>query len=608
MRNSPAAWIALLGLALVTSPLLANEEARIGRKIDSFRLPDHHGRMRSLDEFSDAKAVVVVFLGTECPLVKQYGPRLAELSKQLAAQDVQIIGINSNLQDTITEIGAYARTFHIDFPILKDSGNVVADRFGAVRTPEAFVLDQDRVIRYWGRIDDQYGLGNASGYAKVAVEREDVKLAVAEILSGKPVSEPVTKAFGCLIGRVARVTPHGEITYADHIAKIIDNRCVNCHRPGELGPFALTNYEEVLGWAGMIREVVSEERMPPWFANPEFGQFENDCRLTEEERELIYQWVECGCPQGDMARRPALPEFVDGWQIGEPDAVFYMSDEPYTVAAEGTVEYQYFTVDTGFTEDKWITAAESRPGNRSVVHHIICFISPPGSSGGEGRGNGAQIGYAPGMPPRQFKPGFGMKIPAGARLTFQMHYTPNGVEQTDRSYVGFKFIDPKLVKHEVTGGLSGNVTFRIPPGDSNYKVTSTKKFRRDTMLLSMLPHMHLRGKSFRYEVKYPDGTEEILLDVPKYDFNWQLWYQLSQPKLLPKGTRMTCTAYFDNSEENPFNPDPTIEVTWGEQTWEEMMFGFMSFYDPNRNLQTDGAASAEEEEPDDDLPADRIAF
>lgn len=588
MRKTTAMVWLVAGLAAVlvgpTGGIARGEEqSRIGRKIDNFRLPDYYGRQRTLDEFADSKAIVVAFLGTDCPLVKLYGPRLAQLADEYADRGVTVLGVNSNQQDTITYIGAFARQHGIKFPILKDLGNVVADQFGAVRTPEVFVLDENRVIRYWGRVDDQYGLGASSGYAKNELSRRDLAEAVDEVLAGKPVSQPITKAYGCLIGRVPRVAPHGEVTYTKHIARIVQNRCAECHRSSEIGPMDLTTYDQVAGWSEMIREVVSEGRMPPWFANPAHGEFKNDARLTEEEKGLFYQWVECGCPEGDPADLPEPRKFVEGWNIGEPDVVFQMADEPYEVQAEGTIDYQYFTVDTGFTEDKWIKAAEARPGNRAVVHHIIVFIGARGRPGGE-RSGGASIGYAPGMQARVFSDGMAMKIPAGATLNFQMHYTATGRPESDLSSVGFIFADPSEIKQEVKGGMSGNVSFRIPPHAEDYEVKSRKKFRRDSLLLSMLPHMHVRGKSFRYELEYPDGNREILLDVPKYDFNWQLWYSLKEPKFIPKGSRIYCTAKFDNSANNPFNPDPSAEITWGEQTWEEMMFGFMTFADPHQDL------------------------
>ena len=255
------------------------------------------------------------------------------------------------------------------------------------------------------------------------------------------------------------------------------------------------------------------------------------------------------------------------------------------------VDYQFFTVDPGWTEDKWIQASESRPGNRSVVHHIIVFV-PRKTGGGDSAGRGGIGGYAPGITPTICPPGTAMFVPAGSKLVFQLHYTPNGSEQDDRSMIGIEFADPKTVKKSVRGGVVGDVGFKIPPGDANYEVEAKHMFLKDTLLLNLTPHMHLRGKSFKYEAEYPDGTSEVLLDVPSYDFNWQLRYMLAEPKLMPKGTRLRCTAHFDNSADNLANPDPTKEVTFGDQTWEEMMFGFYTSIDPKEDLSKKEVADA----------------
>ncbi len=572
MRNLLACLAFSFVLLEVTAPAASAEESRIGRKIQSFVLDDCVGHSRSLDEWSESKLVVVAFLGTECPLATLYAPRLAELSQRWTASDVSFIGINSNQQDSIKEVAVYAQRYGISFPMLKDPANEVADRFGAERTPEVYVLDQKRTIRYCGRIDDQYGIG----FQKPEAGRHDLELALNELLAGKPVAEPTTTAPGCLIGRVKRPDPTGDVTYSNQIARILRQRCIECHHDGQIAPFALTQYSEVVGWAEMIREVVHERRMPPWLAAPEHDNFKNNPSLTGAEIELIDRWVENGCPEGDSNDLPASADFATGWGISEPDEIFYMSDEPHTVPAEGVVEYQYFTVDPGFKEDRWIKQAEVKAGNPAVVHHVIVFIQQPG---GERFGN-PQMAYAPGMTPRRFDEGMAIRAPAGCQLRFQCHYTPNGTEQQDRSYVGFVYADPDEVKYEVEGGSCGNVSLKIPPHDPNYQVVSQARFRRDTTLLGMNPHMHLRGKSFRYELIHADGKREMLLDVPRYDFNWQLWYMLKEPKVMPRGSRLVCTAHFDNSENNLANPDPTKVVTWGEQTWDEMMFGFYSIIKP----------------------------
>jgi len=313
--------------------------------------------------------------------------------------------------------------------------------------------------------------------------------------------------------------------------------------------------------------VIHNGRMPPWFANPQYGGFKNDKRMTDQEKQLFDAWVDNGCPEGDPEQLPEPREWVVGWGIPEPDQVVYIQDEPVNIPAEGVVDYRYYSVDPGWTEDKWIQAAEARPDNRGVVHHIIVFFQPPKEARARGfREQGAVAGYAPGMPPFVHAAGTASFVPAGSKLVFQMHYTPNGSPQKDRSFVGIKFADPKTVKYRIHGGMAPNFLFSIPPGADNYEITSRKRFRRDTILLTMTPHMHLRGKSFRYEAIYPDGRREILLDVPHYDFNWQLRYELAEPKFLPKGTKLFCTAHFDNSEENLANPDPTETIHWGDQT------------------------------------------
>ncbi len=556
----------------------------VGRTIDDFELSDVGGKIHRLSDYASAPVVVVTFLGAECPLARLYGPRLAELSEQWAQQGVVFLGINSNQQDSLQELKSFVQISEIQFPLLKDVGNVVADQFGAVRVPEAFVLDRQRVVRYWGRIDDQYGYDAGVGYQRPEATDRSVHRAIEELLAGRPVSVPETKAPGCHIGRVRSPEAGSEITYSKHIAPILQARCVECHRPGEVGPFALLSYEEVVGWGEMIREVVDNGRMPPWGASPEHGSFLNDPRLSQEEKDQIVAWVEAGCPEGNPADLPPPRQFVEGWNIEEPDQVVYMSDEPYTVPAEGVVDYQYFEVDPGFQEDVWIEAAEARPGSRAVVHHIIVFIKPPGSPPGHEMlsigPNSLLAGYAPGSVPSYSYPGMARLVKAGSKLLFQMHYTPNGKQAQDRSYLGLKFARAEDVEHDVRSGFAIQVNLNIPPHEDDYVATASRKFRHDTWLLGLMPHMHVRGKSFRYEVEYPDGRKEVLLDVPRYDFNWQLSYIFPEPKVLPKGTKLLCTAHYDNSANNLANPDPSIAVRWGDQTWEEMMIGWIITADP----------------------------
>jgi peroxiredoxin len=545
----------------------------LGRRIENFELRDFRGKSFALGDFRDQRAVVVAFLGTECPLATLYAPRLGQLAERFADKQVAFIGVDSNQQDSISDLAQYARLHDIKFPLLKDVGNRVADRFGAVRTPEVFVLDQDRVVRYWGRIDDQYIVGRQ----RKQPTREDLAEALEEVLASQAVSEPVTAAVGCRIGRLHAPSAVAEVNYSKHIAPLLNGRCVECHRAGEIAPFALTTYEEVAGWAETIAEVIDDNRMPPWHANPQYGHFANDRRLSDEEKQLIRDWVDAGTPQGDPKDLPPAPTFAEGWRLPRVDQVIFMADQEFDVPAEGTVEYKYFTVDPGFTEDKWVQAAECRPGNRAVVHHILIAIRPPNAQHKSRPGavpSAWLTATAPGARPLLLRDGTAKFVPAGSKFLFQMHYTPNGSPQKDRSSVALMFADASAVRQEVgTLEVENNFLF-IPPRADNYKSEAWHTFRRDTIVLSLFPHMHLRGKSFRYELEYPDGRTEVLLDVPKYDFGWQNTYELAEPKLVTKGAKLHCIAHYDNSAGNVANPNPNRVVTWGDQTWEEMMIGY----------------------------------
>lgn len=548
-----------------------DEKLELGARMPEFELTDFRGRDWNSQEFSGKKAMVVLFIGNECPLVRLYAPRLNEIAKKYADKGVQLVGINSNLQDSMEELRAFARDTEIEFPLLKDPSNRVADRFKAQRTPEAFVFDSDNKLVYRGRIDDQYTYGRQ----RPEVIQEYIVDAINGVLKKKGVEIAETDPVGCIIGRSSRIKDDGtaDVTYSEHVSRILQDKCVNCHRPGEIGPFSLLEYEEVSGWADMILEVVDENRMPPWHANPAHGKFKNDIRLTATEKDLIRRWVEGGAAEGDPKLLPEPREFVDGWQIGEPDEIFPMSKHAYKVPATGVVEYQYFYVKTDFKEDRWINAAEIRIGNRAVVHHVIVAVNLEGR-----RVHGVDSEWlaacAPGSPPMQLPEGYAKLLPAGAELIFQLHYTPNGTPQEDISSVGFKFVDPETVRKVVGTQEIINQRFRIPARADNHEVVARKRIHNDAILLTLFPHMHLRGKSFRYEAKYPDGSVEILLDVPQYDFNWQNSYIFEEPKRLPKGTVITCTAHFDNSKNNIANPNPRKSVRWGDQTFEEMMIGY----------------------------------
>ncbi len=551
-------------------PSLDAAKKNVKHDFTALSLPDCFGKTFDLKQLDISPVIAIAFVGTECPLAKLYGPRLQELSARYSDKGVRFIAVCSNVQDSLTEIVAYRNNAGITFPILIDSQQQLADLVQATRTPEIVILDDSRSVAYHGRIDDQYGIG----IVREKPQEEFAATALDSLLAGQSPKTATSAAVGCLIGRHRKVEPHGEITYSRHIAPIFNSRCRECHRPGEIAPFPLTSYADTVGWEATIAEVVQEERMPPWNANPEFGHFKNDARLSAEEKKLIQEWIGNGCPEGDSADLPVPPQFVTGWRMPKPDLVIPVRDAPFTVPATGVVDYQYLRVDPKFTEDKYVVAAEARPGNPAVVHHIIAFLMVPGQKDiSLGK---MLIGYAPGTSPLVFADGAAMKVPAGTQIIFEMHFTPNGTEQTDISSIGLKFIDASEVKHEVIGLEAVNSKFRIKPRQAAFPVEASERFEEDIRLLSLTPHMHLRGKSFRYEATFPDGTSEVLLDVPKYDFNWQLRYEFAEPRLIPAGTVVKCLAKFDNSSENLNNPDPSKEVGWGQQSWDEMMIGFFT--------------------------------
>jgi len=351
------------------------------------------------------------------------------------------------------------------------------------------------------------------------------------------------------------------LTFNKDIMPIFQKNCQTCHHAGTGAPMSLMSYEDVRPWVKSIRKAVSEKTMPPWHPDPSFGKFKNDRRLAPEDQSKILAWTNQGATAGDAKDAPAPLSFKDGWLIGEPDVILYMPEE-YEVPADVEDEYKYFNIPTNFTEDKWAAAVECRPGNFSVVHHIIA--TPVG-------------GYAPGLQPATFEPGYARLIKAGTVISAQMHYhKEKGVAAKDRSMIGIKFAKGPITKYVRTDGIF-NTTFSIPPNDGNYPVNSTYTFERDSHIVSVMPHMHLRGKDMKYTAVYPDGKEEVLLFVPKYDFNWQTSYELAEPKVMPKGTKILINAHFDNSKDNAANPDPSKTVHFGQPTTDEMMIGWFQY-------------------------------
>lgn len=571
--------LALLG----TSSLLAETKTKSSQDAShTFRLPTAQGKVVELTAEPESKATVVCFLGAECPLARLYGPKLNEMQAAYAAQGVQFIGVNSNQQDSLEDVKQYVKRYEISFPMAKDYNNEVADRFHAVRTPEVFVLDQQLTVRYRGRIDNQY----LPGISRAETTTHDLKNALDQLLAGKPIEVSETKPNGCFIGRVKKNEVTTKLTFCKEVAGVLHRHCVECHRTGEIAPFSLTDYDEVRGWADTMLETIEDGRMPPWHASPKYGHYANARFMPEKDKEILREWVAGGMPYGDIKDLPELPKFREGWHLPRvPDVVYEMRKRPFVVPKEGVVEYQYFVVDPGFKEDKWITGAQVLPGNRSVVHHAIVFIRPP--DGANFRGIGWLTAYVPGQRINMLPPGRARKVPAGSKLVFQMHYTPTGSVAEDISKVGLIFGKDEEISHEVFTLIGIDQEFEIPPHASDFPVSAkVRRIPPHAELLAIAPHMHLRGKSFRLFTKQ-DKKKEILLDVPNYDFNWQHIYELSKPMSLDKVDGLEFTVKFDNSKDNPFNPDPNEYVTWGDQTWEEMAIAFFEVAEPRKQKSQD---------------------
>jgi hypothetical protein len=396
-------------------------------------------------------------------------------------------------------------------------------------------------------------------------------------------------AFSIFTGITLAASTDRIPTYNRDVAPIIQENCQGCHRAGEIAPMSLMSYKEVRPYAAAIKEAVALKTMPPWFADQRYGHFQNDRSLSQHDIETLVAWARNGAPEGDPSDLGAPRQFVEGWNIKKPDLVLQMP-AAFQVPASGTVEYQYILVPGKFDQDTWVQMAEVRPDNRAVLHHVIAFVRPPGSKWlasikpgvpyvpkkdeSDMRDAEFLVGYAPGLPPTQLPEGRAKKIKAGSDIIFQMHYTTNGQAGVDQTKIGLKFVDDADVKERVYTLAAANGKFAIPPGDPNYQADSEFEFGTDTRIVSFLPHMHLRGKDFEYKAVYPTGESQVLLSVPHYSFSWQLVYVPQGDVVVPKGTKIHCIAHYDNSVNNPHNPDATKKVTWGDQSWDEMMIGF----------------------------------
>lgn len=555
------------GPALALSP---------GDRVDNFRLLDHSGASQELYYLSDAKAVVLMAYGNGCNIVRNTVPELREIRDRYRAQGVEFLLIDSNLQDDRDAVAKEATEFGIDFPILVDETQLIGESLAITRTADVFVVDpKNWKLVYRGPVDDRL----AYGAQRPAAARHYLTDALDAVLAGKPVVVAQAEAVGCLVNLPERDhrEAHARISYAEQIAPMLMDRCVACHRAGGVGPWAMTSYDMVRGFASMVREVVRTQRMPPWHADPHYGAFVGDRSLSTEEARTLVHWIEAGAPRGlgpdPLATQPTT---WSEWSLGKPDLI--MEVPAFQVPATGVVNYQYPRVANPLGRDVWIRAIEIIPGDRSVVHHVLAGIDDPAN--GSQRAIRGQIGelggYAPGKNFYPYPADSGILLRKEANFRFQVHYTPNGKATTDVTRVGYYFCD-KPPKYSLSLTLLMNTSLSIPANAKAYAESTEHTFDRDVVLFSLMPHAHLRGRSAKFTARYPDGREEVLLSVPKYDFKWQTSYGLIPPKPLPAGTRIVFDMTWDNSAQNPANPDANRIVHWGDQTWDEMNVGWIRY-------------------------------
>ncbi|MCH2178240.1 MAG: redoxin domain-containing protein [Mariniblastus sp.] len=564
--------------SLQASHCRADEDRDLGTQLvfkEPLVLPRAGGSTKTIT-FPKNRYQVFCFLGCECPLAKLYAPRLSALAKKYESKNFDFIGVNSNQQDSIQDIADYRREFDLSFPLLKDYDNRLADLLTATRTPEIIIVSPEKRIVYRGRVDNQY----SPGVTRAVATKQDLNLALDQIVKGLDVSPSQTAVEGCLIGRVRDVNTESKITFTRHVARVLDQHCIECHRADAIGPFSLTHFEDAKGWAEMMVEVVDNGRMPPWHASPNHRPLANARNMPERDKQILRDWLAAGAPFGAADQLPPSRVFTEGWKLPrKPDLIVNMSQRGYVVPAQGVIDYQYFVVDPGFTEDKWITAAEVKPGNPQVVHHSIVFIRPP--DGVPSKGVGWLSAFVPGQTMSPIDDSLARHVPAGSKFVFQQHYTPNGQPQRDNTSVGMLFADPEKVTHENFTLMGVDQQFEIPPREANFSVSVKLPYLpKNATLLSVAPHMHYRGKSFEMTTVDQSGVAKTTLEVPQYDFNWQHSYLFESPIDLSELKEIRYLATFDNSANNPFNPNPNVSVTWGDQTFEEMAVAFFEVSQP----------------------------
>jgi peroxiredoxin len=544
-----------------------------GALAPNFRLTDHQGLTRELNYESGAKAVVLIFTAADSPRAVANAAAFRAFRSRFSASEVVIWQIDSNLGAHAATLAAEQTLHQNPLPVLLDEAQLVATEFGATRELETFVIapgDFNRIV-YRGPLDNADPLSSAAATESFAAD------AVAALLAGR--APAVAHRALSAAARPLDLPPAPAVNYATDVAPIVARRCLSCHSPGNIAPYPFTKYEDIVPRATALRASLLARRMSPWHADRSFGVFSNSAATTPAETAILHAWARAGAPRGTGTDPlPATPPPPSGdWPLGQPDLV--VSIPRQDLPATGTIDYRYLTVAIPTPGERWLRAAVVRPGNRRVVHHALVFegtlFDVLAAGGGLG---GFFAGYVPGFEQTTFPAGTGKRLRAGSSVTFQMHYTASGQPESDETQLGFYFMDAPPERELLTRAAS-SIEIAIPPGAPDHPLTATftPSATRDVMLYELNPHMHYRGKRVRFEALYPGGATEVLLNVPQYDFNWQSMYRLAQPKRLPAGTRIRVSGAFDNSPQNPQNPNPAASVRFGEQTDDEMFIGYLNY-------------------------------
>ncbi|QDU52353.1 redoxin family protein [Gimesia panareensis] len=585
----PSSPLRLLTVLLIIASLRSASAAELERpKINSvvgpLQFKDIRYLTRSLADFQNRKAFVIVACNTTCPLVKRYLPQLKRLEQEYRPQGVQFIALHTGPYDSIREIAEYGIEHKIPFPSVQDIQSKSVTALGLERTPEVAVLDEKYQLRYRGRIDNQYRIGGALPRAT----QENLVDALTSVLKSEPVKVTETNVDGCSITSHAVRQPDTSLTYYKDIQPLMQKHCVDCHRPGTEAPFALTTLDEVRNNGAMLAEVVADQRMPPWYGGTSHAEFANQRGMSRKERTLVADWVATGMTAGTepVDFKPA-PTQTDSskWIIGKPDLKISML-ETHTLPADGYIPYRYTILPYVFPEDTWVSSIEIKPDNPEVVHHCNMAAVTLTKKWDE---SNFITGKVPGSGPTMLPEGLGILIPKGSALALQIHYTSTGKPEQCRISVGFKYVQGKVQKRYRFLIIKNN-QFRIPPGAPHHQVSNSKTLKRDAHGIGLFAHMHLRGKDLSFLAHYPEGKDETLLVIPNYSFDWQIGYLWKdQRHFFPQGTRIEAIAHYDNSAFNPFNPDPSATVREGPQTYHEMMYAFFfyTYADERLNLTID---------------------